>query len=321
MPLLPSTYNPPLLFKNTHFATIYAAVFRKVALVQQRERLQLNDGDFLDIDWSYATEKTSKLIILLHGLEGNAGRPYVKGSAAIFNANGFDACAVNFRSCSGENNKQYRTYNSGETRDLEATLAHIQQLNTYETIVIKGFSLGGNVALKYAGSSVNMPAEVKAVIGVSVPCFLYGSMLQLHRLNNRIYHNRFKKDLVGKLKQKRLSHPNRITHEDVAAVKTLRDFDEVYTARAFQFKNALEYYEKSSALPYLSSIKIPALLLNAANDSFLSKECYPMEIAKTNPNFYLEIPEYGGHVGFYLPGLYYYNELKAIDFMKKIMLL
>ncbi|SFU69047.1 hypothetical protein SAMN05216480_11398 [Pustulibacterium marinum] len=316
MPLLTSTYKPSLLFRNGHFATIYASVFRKVQLEQERERIHLDDGDFLDLDWSYTEKKTDKLLLVLHGLEGNANRPYIKGAAKIFNENGYDACAMNFRSCSGEDNKLFSSYHSGKTDDLALVIAHILKLKKYQTIILKGFSLGANVVLKYLGNTENIPSEVKAGIAISVPCYLYGSMLQLHKMNNKLYHEKFRIDLLKKLKFKQQAHPDKLSKADIAAVKTLKDFDDIYTSRAHNFKNGLDYYEKASSLPHLKNIEIPTLIINAKNDSFLSKECYPLQEAEQNPNLYLEMPNYGGHVGFIDSENMSYTEKRSINFIK-----
>ncbi|MBT8185738.1 MAG: alpha/beta fold hydrolase, partial [Eudoraea sp.] len=171
MPLVNSDYNPPLLFKNGHFSTVYSGLFRKVnGLEQHRERLELPDGDFIDLDWSFSGLASNKLVILLHGLEGNGQRPYITGSAKAFLNKGYDACAVNFRGCSGETNRLYRSYHSGATRDLDDLMNHLLKMRKYQEIYIKGFSLGGNLALKYIGEQKVLPPELRAVIAVSVPC-------------------------------------------------------------------------------------------------------------------------------------------------------
>lgn len=316
MPLLTSSYKPSVFFRNGHFSTIYASVFRKVALAQKRERITLNDGDFLDLDWSFAATKTDKLLIVLHGLEGSASRPYVKGAAKIFNENGYDALAMNFRSCSGEDNHLFESYHSGKTDDLERAINYALQTKKYTTIVLKGFSLGANVVLKYLGSHANIPSEVKAGIAISVPCHLHGSMLQLHKLNNKLYHQKFKLDLQKKLQAKKIAHPELLSDTDLKAFKTLKDFDDIYTSRAHNFTDALDYYEKASSLPHLTDIKVPTLIINAKNDSFLSKECYPFAEAKANKHLFLEVPNYGGHVGFLGANNQSYTEKRSIDFVK-----
>ena len=126
MPLIRSNYKPNFPFKNGHFSTIYSAKLRPSPnLEQQRERLQLSDGDFMDIDWSFAENPSRKVAVLLHGLEGNAQRTYIKGQTKVLNENGWDAAAVNFRGCSGEANLSYQSYNAGKTDDLEAVINSI----------------------------------------------------------------------------------------------------------------------------------------------------------------------------------------------------
>ena len=318
MPILNTTYKPSIFFRNGNIATIYSGILRKVKLTQERERLTLSDGDFLDLDWSYAKEKSEKLIIVLHGLEGNAQRPYVTGPAKLFNENGVDAVCVNFRGCSGEPNLKYRSYHSGATEDLHEVILHILKSKSYSEIYINGFSLGGNITLKYLGEARSIPKEIKGAIAISVPCYLEGSANELHKLKNKPYATRFKKHLVDKLKPKVLQFPENISEEEIDSIKLLRDVDAVYTSKAHGFKDAIDYYTKSSCLQFLPNIKVPTLLINALNDSFLSPECYPVKEAKKNENLHLEMPNYGGHVGFILKGEYYYNELRALAFVEQL---
>ncbi len=319
MPIVKSNYNAPHFFKNGHFATIYSGIFRKVnGVVQEGERITLSDGDFLDLDWSFSASKTNKLAIILHGLEGNAERPYMLGSAKHFNLHNYDAVCVNFRGCSGEINTKYRSYHSGATDDLEDVIKHLLETKNYKGIYINGFSLGGNVALKYLGERNEIPKEIKAAVAISVPCSLSGSCKELHKFKNVLYHDRFRKYLKDKLKHKQLLFPEKISKDHIQSIKTLKDFDDVYTSKAHGFKDALDYYERCSSLQFLNNINIPTLILNAKNDSFLSPECYPEKEAKSNSNLYLEMPNHGGHVGFYEHGNEYYNEKRALDFMRSV---
>ena len=316
MPILDSTYKVPYFFKNGFVSTVYSGLIRSVnGVIQERERMTLSDGDFLDLDWSYSKEKSKKLIILLHGLEGNGQRPYIIGTAKWFNENKIDALAVNFRGCSGETNLKYRSYHSGETKDLEDLINYILKTKSYSDIYIKGISLGGNVTLKYLGERENIPSQIKAAIAVSVPCSLYGSCLELHKFKNVLFHENFKRFLVHRLKIKQVQFPEIISISEINNIKTLKDFDDVYTSKAHGFKDALDYYEKSSSLQFLKNIKIPTLIINALNDSFLSHDCYPVKEAKSNPNLYLEMPKNGGHVGFVDKKNIYYNESRALDFI------
>ena len=315
MPVIESTYKPMFFFKKGFVSTVYSGLVRRITLKQVRERITLKDGDFLDLDWSYSIEKSKKLIILLHGLEGHAQRPYVTGAAKLFNDNGIDAVCVNFRGCSGEDNLKYRSYHSGSTDDLESVIYHTISEKNYSEIYLKGISLGGNIILKYLGERQSVHQEIKAAIAVSVPCYLYGSAKELHTFKNILFHDRFKKHLVNRLKIKQKNFTNDLSLEEIDSIKTLFDFDNVYTSKAHGFKDALDYYEQCSSLQFLPNIKTPTLIINALNDSFLSPECYPVKEAKNNPNLFLEMPKNGGHVGFVAKNNIYYNEYKALEFV------
>jgi len=316
MPIVKSHYTPPFIFKNGHFSTVYSGLFRKSAsIAHQRERITLPDNDFLDIDWSYATTKSNKLIIILHGLEGNSERAYITWTAKLFNDNGFDAASVNFRSCSGEMNTLYRSYNAGATEDLEAVIHHVLKTHKqYDHIVLKGFSLGGNMVLKYMGEGNTIPDEVRSVISISAPCSLYGSLQQMNAFENSLYTRRFVLHLHGKLYEKQEQFPEKLSKEDIKKADTLLKIDDLYSSKAHGYKDALDYYTKCSSLQFLPNIERPTLLINALNDSFLSENCYPTAIAEKHTHLYLETPKYGGHVGFYQKNNTYYTETRALDF-------
>ncbi|MFH6603276.1 YheT family hydrolase [Maribacter algicola] len=318
MPKIPSDYNPPFLFKNGHFSTIYNGLWRKIHdFEQKRERIDLQDDDFLDLDWSFSKTPKKKVVILLHGLEGHGQRPYITGAAKAFNASGYDACAVNFRGCSGETNRLFRSYHSGATEDLDAVIKHLLANKEYDKIYLKGFSLGGNMAMKYLGEGREISKALKGVVGISVPCDLHSSLKELLKLKNAPYSQRFRKHLLEKLKLKLPLFPNQISMADIKNIKTLKDFDDIYTSRAHGFKNALDYYKKCSCLQFLPNIKIPSLIINAQNDSFFGPECYPYKEAGENPNLFLETPKHGGHVGFYGKGNVTYSEKRAINFFNE----
>ncbi|MBO6532000.1 alpha/beta fold hydrolase [Allomuricauda sp.] len=319
MPQLNSDYTPPLLFKNGHFATIYSGIIRSVnGVVQKRERITLSDGDFLDLDWSDSVTPTQKLVILLHGLEGDAQRPYITGSAKILNQNGYDTCAVNYRGCSGEPNVKYRSYHSGATEDLIEVLNHILNTKNYSEIYLKGFSLGGNLLLKYLGEGNDVPKEIKGAVAVSVPCNLHDSCKQLLSIKNIMYAIKFKGNLLGKLRQKQHMFPDKISDNDIKSIKTLKDFDDIYTSQAHGFEDALDYYKKSSSLQFLPHIQVPSLIINAKDDSFLGPECYPIKETDRNNKLFLEMPSYGGHVGFWGKNNITYTEKRALAFFDSI---
>jgi predicted alpha/beta-fold hydrolase len=314
MPLIKSHFKPSILFKNGFLSTVYSGIIRYIKYPQKREGITLSDGDFLDLDWSYASEPTNSLAIILHGMEGHGQRPYVSGIARHLNTQHMDAICVNFRGCSGQQNTQFFSFHSGQTEDLKDVIAHVISNHNYNSIFLNGISLGGNIVLKYLGETSNVPKQIKAAMAVSVPVDLAGSSKTLHRFKNCLFHIYFMIGLKLKLKQKQRQFPTKISRLSLWRVWTLRGLDEFYTSRANGFRDAAEYYSKSNSLQYLPAITTPVLILNALNDSFLTDTCFPYIIAKKNPFIYLETPKHGGHVGFILPGKVYYNELRAAEF-------
>ncbi len=321
MPIVESTYNPPYIFRNYHISTIYAAKMRSVPAVSQtRERLQLEDGDFIDIDWSYANSCASKnVLVVLHGLDGNAQRPYILGLAHHFNKHAWDVAAINFRGCSGEINKLYKSYNAGASEDLDYVVMHILSTKKHESLAINGFSLGANLLLKYLGEGNNLPIELKAAVAISAPCDLYASLKKLDETRNWLYSKRFVMQLKKQLHLKEKNFPEEISKEQIANCTNLYAIDELYTSQAHGYANALEYYEKSSALNFIPNIKIPTLLINAKNDGFLSENSSPVSMAKNNSDFFLETPEYGGHVGFLQKKNTTYTEERALEFITSFL--
>ncbi len=319
MPLEKSTYTPPGLYKVADVNTIYAATLRKVELKPfVRERMILQDGDFLDLDWSFSEDpKARKLVIILHGLAGSSNRPYMKGMARIFNRDGWDALAMNFRGCSDEMNRMFKSYHGGASGDLEELISHVLKTRNYSAIGLIGFSLGGNVVLKYLGEDRKIPEEVKAAAAVSVPCDLAGSLGEINRMRNFIYSKRFELKLKSQLMARAEKFPDRLTKKEIEACDSLRDIDELYTSKAHGFESADEYYRKNSSLLFLEGIDRPALILNARDDTFLCSSSYPFKLAEKSDYLHLEVPNYGGHVGFALMGPEFYHEKKALEFLKK----
>lgn len=316
MPIIKSKYKAPFLFRNYHLSTIYASAFRKVDLKKpQRERLELPDGDFLDVDFNLSNNITKRIQIILHGLEGSSERPYVRGMARLFNDNGWDVAAVNFRGCSGEANRLYRSYNAGASEDLEQVIHYILGKYNYEEIGLTGFSLGGNLMLKYLGEGNDLPEQIKAAVAISTPCDLYRSLKKLEEPQNFIYSRRFVKKLKKQLYLRQANFPDEITRDRIAGCNSLYAIDDLYTGKAHGFIDAKDYYSKSSALNFIPNISLPTLLINARNDGFLSENSSPVKMAQSNRNFHLEMPEHGGHVGFIQLKKETYAEERALEFL------
>ncbi len=305
MPIIHTTnYIPPRYLFNGHFETIFPSSFRKINGISYiRERLELMDGDFLDLDWSRLTEASSRLVIISHGLEGNSTRHYVTGTVKKFNTLGWDALAWNCRSCSGQLNRLPRFYHHADTADLSIVINHAVENGQYTDIALVGFSMGGNMTLKYLGEQQGKLApQLKAAVAFSAPCDLPSSVVHLHKPQNRFYEMRFLRKLRKKIIAKANVFPQVIDSTGIESIRRFREFDERYTAPLHGFKDADDFYRKASSGPYTPFIKLPTLLINALNDPFLTPECFPVEAARNNPYFHLEMPRRGGHVGFMLAG-------------------
>ncbi|MDF9796992.1 putative alpha/beta-fold hydrolase [Catalinimonas alkaloidigena] len=313
-----SDYQAPYWLFNGHLQTIIPSQFRKVQDISyQRERFATPDDDFLLLDWSEI--QSDKLVIISHGLEGDSQRPYIKGMVRAFNRAGWDALAWNFRGCGGEINHTLRFYHSGATDDLDLVIAHALRKKSYQNIVLVGFSLGGNLTLKYLGESGSqLRPVIKAGVAFSVPLDLHSCSQQISEPANFIYNRRFLRNLKLKVSQKVIKMPDDISTEHFDKIKTLLDFDDFYTAPIHGFQDALDYYSHCSSLYYLNDIRIPTLLVNAKNDPFLSDKCYPQQMLAAHPYIFLETPTQGGHVGFMPRGAKandnYWSEKRALAF-------
>lgn len=301
MPIIDSRYShPPLYLFNGHLETIVPSMFRKIDGVYKRERLELTDGDFLDLDWMQGN--SDKLVIISHGLEGNSERHYSRGVAHYFHQRGWDALAWNCRGCSGEMNRLPRFYHHGATEDIAAVIDHAIQ-KKYKEIALVGFSMGGSMSLKYLGERKDkVPSEIKSAVVFYVPCDLASSARELDKPNKKFYLNRFLKKLEKKIRSKSMKFPEQISVNGLENIKTFREFDNRYTAPLHNFIDADDFYSKASSAQYIPFIQIPTLIVNALNDPFLPDACYPFDMAKTHAYVHLETPERGGHVGFSLAG-------------------
>jgi predicted alpha/beta-fold hydrolase len=323
MPVLAQpVFKAPFWQWNGHLQSILPSIFRKVNFTYaKRERLELPDGDFIDLDWSTAKKKADKLVIITHGLEGDSSRHYVTGVAQLFTANGYDALGWNCRSCGGELNRLPRFYHHGDANDLRAVIQHAIQLYGYKKIVLVGFSMGGSLTLRaVAEFPEDVPSEVKATISFSVPCSLKGSVDALATKANAIYLNRFLRKLGKKIKRKAALYPTLIDASNYDAIRSFIEFDNRYTAPLHGFADAFDFYERASVGPLLHQIKIPSLIVQAQNDPFLLPVCMPIEAATNNPQIFLEMPVNGGHCGFREQGsAHSWAEKRALAFAETIL--
>ncbi|WP_281615849.1 alpha/beta fold hydrolase [Flammeovirga sp. SubArs3] len=323
MPIVkPSKLKVPFFQFNGHLQTIVPSAKRKIEDVNyQRQRVELKDGDFLDLDWSITDNDSERVVIISHGLEGGADRHYCKGIAKIFNEKGWDALAWNCRSCSGELNRLPRFYHHGDVIDFDVVVEEARKKG-YKKIAFVGFSMGGAILMNALGTPEFNKENIVGGVAISTPIELQPSSDELEKRTKRIYNQKFFKKLKAKVIAKsKIMRGIDTTPLLDESFKTLRDFDEAYTAPLHGFENAAEFYHQASVQRRIHNIQHPVLILNAKNDPFLTKESYPVEFASQSDYISLEIPKKGGHVGFSIVNSdFTYAELRALSFIQKISL-
>jgi uncharacterized protein len=318
MPLIhDSTYRAPEWLPGGHAQTIFPALFRRVAPITDRgERLELPDGDFVDLKWSGNT--SARLAILSHGLEADTETSYIQGMARALVRRGWDVLAWNFRGCGREPNRLLRMYHSGATEDLHAVICHALANHPAASVDLVGFSLGGNLTLKYLGErpEIHSPRLHRAV-AFSVPCDLACSSAELATRANWLYMERFLREMRRKIRVKNRMFPDQLDLTGLGQIRTFQQFDDRYTAPIHGFKDAADYWARNSCRQFLPHITLPTLLINAANDPFLGPGCYPREEAAASEFFHFESPDTGGHVGFPTFGKNgdYWSETRAAEFL------
>ena len=259
-----SEFNPSFPLKNGHLGTIWPTLFRKGTVDFERTRMATEDGDFIDLDW--VARGNAKLLIIGHGLEGSSASSYVVGKSA----------------------------------DLKEVIAHICQQYSYPAMYYAGFSMGGNIGLKYAGEeSEKLPPQLNGICAISTPVDLESSSYQLAKSQNKVYMYRFLRTLKAKYLQKVAQFPEKkLDTKKILAARTFLAFDQYFTAPANGFESAQDYWTKSSSKPFLKRIHVPTLILNAKNDPFLAPACFPYSEVSQNPFLEMLTPKFGGHVGF-----------------------
>jgi predicted alpha/beta-fold hydrolase len=243
---------------------------------------------------SEKTESPSTLLIV-HGLTGSSTSPYVLRLTALALEAGFDVIRLNLRNCGGTEHLCSTLYHSGLTSDLRAVSEQLQDRPLY----LVGFSMGGNVVLKLAGEwGHDFPSHLRAVCAVSIPLDLAACADRLSQPRNRFYEVRFLRELRETVRLKQALLPGRYSLKYFSRIRSIVDFDEAYTAPCFGFRNAQDYYEQCSARNFLTSIRVPTLMLQAQDDPFIPFEIFDEVPFGQDPNLNLCAPPHGGHVGF-----------------------
>ena len=299
-----SAFKPAWWLPGPHLQTIWPSLYRKDGLPSpRRERVWTPDDDFLDLDWCGNGE--GPIVLLLHGLTGSSRSSYVAGLSRVLCDYGFTTAALNFRGCSGEPNHTAWAYHSGETTDLDWIYRHIKDCYPTRPLSMVGYSLGGNVLLKWLGQQ-GVNVHVQSAITVSVPFLLNICADQMDKGFSRIYRDRLLNELKEYIIWKkahldmtgRLSEAERLHRlGDLSSIRSFWEYDGHVVSGIYGFKGADDYYAQSSSRYYLSGISVPTLMIQAKDDPFMSKEVIPSP-SELSGSSELLLTEHGGHVGF-----------------------
>ncbi len=290
----------PWWAKNPHVQTILTSVLPAPNVALRRERLELSDGDFIDLDWADTSERPKRIVLVFHGLEGSSGSPYVRRLMKSCGEHGVSVVVHHHRSCSGENNRLARSYHSGETGDMQSTLLHLKALHPDAHIDAVGYSLGGNALAKYLGEHKEASLVDRAMI-ISAPLQLSACAKRLEGGFSRIYQRHLIKQLqrktTDKLANPKLKEMMPVELDEVMELETFYDFDDQVTAPLHGFSDVHDYYAQCSGIQFLSSITTPTLIIHAADDPFMTDAVIPKPDQLSDQVSY-ELYSHGGHVGF-----------------------
>lgn len=314
-------YSPAWWIPGGHLQTLWGKLFRRqVPAPTTLERWDTADGDFVELHRLGAQPGAPRLL-LLHGLEGTVRSHYAQGLLNEAASRGWGADLLIFRSCGSEMNRTRRFYHSGETTDTAFVLERISKEFPDSPLALAGVSLGGNVLLKFLGErGSDLPPQLKAAAAISVPFDLSRSARRINRGLSRLYQRFFLNSLRRKAQKKAERFPDLAPASGIAGLRTLEDFDNLITGPLHGFRDAQDYYERSSSLPWLKRIKLNTLLLSAIDDPMLPPEVLDevREVARRNPALHLEFADRGGHAGFIAGSIpwrpFYYAEFRVGEF-------
>lgn len=282
--------------RSPHLQTLWPYLFRfRPSPAYRRERFELPDGDFVDLDWT-GPRDAGATVIMLHGLEGSSSSHYIRALSHQLTLSGLRGVVMHQRGCSGEPNRLARFYHAGETQDLRRVLEYIRATFPRGRIYGAGFSLGGNMLLKWLGEAGG-GAMLDAAVAVSVPFRLEIGAKRLEHGLSRLYQKHLLRSMKHSVavKKQRMRHP--VNDRELAACGTFEEIDNCLTAPLHGFRHAGDYYERSSSRQFLGSIRVPTLIIHAADDPFLTPAAIPAA-DELSGQVRLEVSPHGGHCGF-----------------------
>lgn len=316
-------YRAPWWLPGGHVQTLWRKFAPAPELLRTRRRLELEDGDFIDLDWHYSSRSKAgsrALVILLHGLSGCSSSSYMLALQHHLAAIGHDSVAMNLRGCSGEPNRLAHSYHSGCSDDLEAV---VRSLPPERPVALVGYSLGANVMVKWLAETA-LQDRVSAAVSVSNPFSLEHSCETMisgpvSRLYGRYFLRRLQRDVLLKKRWFRRigAQPELDRLEALGELDTLRhirDFDDRVTAPLNGFADAKDYYERCSSDRFIARVQVPLLVIHSDNDPIIPPASIP-QLSGTPGNVVWDRHTDGGHVGFAVAGQRYWLEQRVGDFL------
>ncbi|MEO7253630.1 MAG: alpha/beta fold hydrolase [Casimicrobium sp.] len=298
MPRILSTYQRPWWLPTGHLQSIYAQWLPRPKIAYRRERLELVDGDFIDLDWSDGRHPNGPLLVFFHGLEGSSDSQYCRTTMAAANQRGWTGMIAHFRGCSGEPNRLPRSYHSGDSEHCDIVLREMRARFPNRTVFAVGVSLGGNALTKWCGEQGDSATQfISAAASVSNPLDLGISAEAILHFKNWIFNSYFMNAMGASYAARMEQHPHLREKGFLVKPKNFPQFDEHYTAPMHGYTSSWDYYYRASSRGFIAKIRIPFLLLNAMNDPFVPASLFPNS-AEVPDNITLEQPTEGGHVGF-----------------------
>lgn len=293
--ITPRPFKPAWWLRNPHLQTLWPVLFRRrLRPPLRRERLELPDGDFVDLDWTL--NDSGPIVIIFHGLEGSSHSHYARGMLSALPRHGMRAVLMHFRGCSGESNRLARAYHSGDTGDIDFLVRTIKTREPDTPLAAIGYSLGGNALLKWLGEQ-GISAPVQCAVAVSVPFLLHESTAHMNRGLSRLYQWHLLKSLKRGAYRKAAKFTPPAPLREINRMKSFYEFDDRITARLHGFEGAMHYYTSSSSRQFLNRIRIPALIVHASDDPFMHPGVIPGK-PELSPSVELSLHARGGHVGF-----------------------
>jgi len=301
-----SQFQPAWWLKNRHAQTLYPALpwagAPKLAL--RRENLELPDGDITVVDWLEAVPEADSgvpILIILHGLEGSADSHYARMLLKAAADHNWRAAVLHFRDCGDYRNRLPRRYHAGETNDIRFFLESLRAAGHEGPMLAAGYSLGGNVLLKYLGEN-GASTPLAAAAAVSVPLDLHDSARALSSGFSKIYQYHLVKRMKKAVRRKFDPHTAAFDWPLAMAARTFAQFDDAITAPLHGFSGKDEYYDRCSSIAFLSEIRRPTLIVNALDDPFTTPSSVP-DPQQLSDSVEFELSRHGGHVGFVSGGM------------------